>query len=1085
MHIHGLFSITPYRGRLTSSGQSPGSEDFATKWNDFLFASCISSAWAEVLAQRSSASWRVEGFSLWPRVTESPIDQWSRLDNNVIDTLVRKKLPVWPTAKKCVSIQEGLFSVVEPGTVKYASALAEAEVAAVFLERPLFEKLQQRHTGSVCIKWMVPNSVRKELRTKEAPILCKMPRVLSTLLLEFCLLDLQEPSSSSFRVQVYRELDDIGLWPTLDGSLSKSGISNFLLPRDLEEMELFSESRKAETLDLNGLTAPTLDAVHKDMTLDSVGVRYRRLADLAKDWPIIYPLTEPPIVSRNWVLRSLTHKELTIRSIWAWICARLEEEVQLPSELDDLWLLPTNSLRLRRYAPGPEAPPVLMTTESEPLFELANNLVLKDLDMAPPILDAKLLPATAVKLLQRNTRSTPKLRGTCVNDIQGYVAWLYASRELLSTESDEQKRSLMQHLEMLTRNKGSTINNKHMIAIQLRDLPIFTKITSKYPFTKRITTLCGLQCSHSNGSNSSSSTSISNHVFEAPTDLPPIPQITGVSFYDLSKPAEKYLVKRFDLIERISIDNLLKHHLLPWAVSAHDGPSAAAKLGLIEYTFQHLHLCHATKASILDVSNIPIIPLPLSDNDDGRQYRCLSDMISPTSPLSELYFENEEVFPCPQFFERHKETLKVCGIISKPERNTLLDRIQYYSQCGADAASLKAKVKCLLQLPIHKDIGSSKSSIAKIRTLKWLPATPVSDSSLTILSPRECRGSNESDLVDHVLGTIRFSVKPEWKEFLGWNERLDLDVLTRQLESCLTENEHGKVDRVFEYLGSKFGPAEYSALKAKRCILGVRKNYLVPDKAFTASRLLKRYPMEPYLDEVDSNFARRHSKLLLELGVRKELSVQDILNVQALLKDSNQGSLEGSDLNVAISSLEIAAHLSGNEEIAEILIPDRRSVLRPLSDIVYGELNVTETIAAFNFTHPKISADLIQRLGIENSLDRASRLEIEFEDEDEDEYTPRETLSTIISDTLGRYPIDSTFNEFLANADDCDATKISWILDECDSGPYESSALLTTDLQPFQGAALFAYNDGGKLFICLSIVSILFFFSGPNTCNSF
>lgn len=67
-------------------------------------------------------------------MTELSNDQWNRLDDDVIDQILKKELSVWPTAKKCVSVQEGFFTTTTSETVKYAPALAEAQVAAVLLE---------------------------------------------------------------------------------------------------------------------------------------------------------------------------------------------------------------------------------------------------------------------------------------------------------------------------------------------------------------------------------------------------------------------------------------------------------------------------------------------------------------------------------------------------------------------------------------------------------------------------------------------------------------------------------------------------------------------------------------------------------------------------------------------------------------------------------------------------------------------------------------------------------------------------------------------------------------------------------------
>lgn len=220
--------------------------------------------------------------------------------------------------------------------------------------------------------------------------------------------------------------------------------------------------------------------------------------------------------------------------------------------------------------------------------------------------------------------------------------------------------------------------------------------------------------------------------------------------------------------------------------------------------------------------------------------------------------------------------------------------------------------------------------------------------------------------------------------------------------------------------------------------------------------------MAPFLDEVDLLFAEKHLGLLDALDVRPQPALTNILEVQRELQPSTS-RLSASGLNVAVSSLEIAIRLCKLEELTEVLVPDTENVMRSLPDIVHGDQYVSGPIASFNHTHSALSTRIIQVLGVENALARATRLNIEFEDEDEDEYTPREKLTGVISDTLERYPIESTFNEYLANADDCGATKISWILDQCLKGPHDSLNLLTPELKPFQGPALFVHNDEGKL----------------------
>lgn len=287
----------------------------------------------------------------------------------------------------------------------------------------------------------------------------------------------------------------------------------------------------------------------------------------------------------------------------------------------------------------------------------------------------------------------------------------------------------------------------------------------------------------------------------------------------------------------------------------------------------------------------------------------------------------------------------------------------------------------------------------------------------------------------------------------GWDLNVPMDVLLKQLDFAIEQLQHDKVDRILEEINFE----DYNLLSSKACILGSHRKYMTPQRVFLPYSKLESYTLTPYLDEVDHIFHLRHAKLLAELDVRQEPSVKDIQYLQESLTVSKETQLSETDLGIAISALEVATRLEYDP--VYFTIPDRTSKLRSLQDIVHGDRNVGGDIAKFNFTHPRISEDLIRRLGIETSFARATRLEIDFEDEDEDEYTPREKLSTIISDTLGRYPIDTTFNEFLANADDAGATKISWTIDPCSDGPHSSQTLLTSDMQPSQGPALMVYND--------------------------
>lgn len=500
----------------------------------------------------------------------------------------------------------------------------------------------------------------------------------------------------------------------------------------------------------------------------------------------------------------------------------------------------------------------------------------------------------------------------------------------------------------------------------------------------------------------------------------------------------------------MTLETLLQNYLLPWAVTAQD-QDRKSKRDLVDFLFRR-----ATRSSswVTLVAKFPIIPLDIAkDNNDQTQYRYLADVVHPHCPISKLYFARENVFPDPAFFKEHKGALVDLGIKCELTWPDVVKRIQEFSRCTI--GELGHKVDRLLALPVP---NQDHPVTNEIRTLRWIPGTRPGENSLSLLAPNECREADMASYTHFILGVTRFTVKAKWSNLLGWDEPIEDSVLTRQLDECLVRNLHAKIEEVLHYIK----PSVYPELRSKACIRSKQcKDYREPKRIFRSDSLLTKYPMAPLLDEVDPLFEENHLKLIEALNIRKEPSLEDIIDAQETILAAST-SLNRVNLGIIISSLEIAICLHPPEELSGILVPDLQGKLRKLPDIVDGDRNISGDASTFNFVHTALSRNLIDRLEIENSLARATRLGISFEDEDEDEYTPREKLTTVISDTLGRYTIESTFTEFLANAEDSGATRISWIIDECQDGPYDSNSLLTPELARLQGPSLFVHNDQGK-----------------------
>ena len=252
------------------------------------------------------------------------------------------------------------------------------------------------------------------------------------------------------------------------------------------------------------------------------------------------------------------------------------------------------------------------------------------------------------------------------------------------------------------------------------------------------------------------------HLCEAPSDLPPLPDIEGVSFYDISNASEKFIVRQLKLLEKLSIEQILTRYLLPWMAIAQDSACLPTKTALVDWIFDHSK--SPTESWKMNVISHPIVPLP--SGHGNMEYRCLKDLVDPTSANSELYFEDENVFPCEDFYERHKVALQACGISAGLTVDTPLDRARVYSQRGAELQVLIDKARQLLQGSCPYKLDSAALPTEEIRTLKWLPGISTTGE-MALFSPNACRGADESYLVDKVWGTVDLVATRSWRNVLG------------------------------------------------------------------------------------------------------------------------------------------------------------------------------------------------------------------------------------------------------------------------------------------------------------------------------
>ena len=482
IHIHGLFSITPDRGRLSSSGQSPGYEDLATKWNTFMFGKCVATAWASLLAHRSPFSWREEMFALWPRAEFTHSELWDKLDDSVIDIVINDNMVVWNASNgRCVDVDHGIFALKDAEAKKFGPALTAAFLPVVYLEGSLLKKFKQRmKLLQRNVRILTPVTARQFFRHHGLPAL---PLEIHTIILEFCLLDaIKSPLEYNERDNLYNDLQGIQIWPTISGKLSCPDNADLILPRDKSEMHLFSKSRAATTLDLSIMTPPVKKLLLKDIRNLTAVMRFRGLEDLATDWPLMYPMIPQPESSRGGAKRAIEHDHL-LHDIWTWIAERFHEGQGIPPGSScEMWLVPMDDLQIRKFAPKTLKVPLLVIQKQDPLYTLLTAIIKRNPLEMPPLLDTDILPEKAIDILRNKEPMKTDTQCTCIDDPETFIEWLVAGKETLAKASVKEKSVLLGHLETLTRDSKFPTGLTPALMSRMRKLPLYSKISCSSPF---------------------------------------------------------------------------------------------------------------------------------------------------------------------------------------------------------------------------------------------------------------------------------------------------------------------------------------------------------------------------------------------------------------------------------------------------------------------------------------------------------------------------------------------------------------------------------------------------------------------------
>ncbi|TGO91792.1 hypothetical protein BPOR_0018g00080 [Botrytis porri] len=618
------------------------------------------------------------------------------------------------------------------------------------------------------------------------------------------------------------------------------------------------------------------------------------------------------------------------------------------------------------------------------------------------------------------------------------LQWLAQSHLAVGKASDENKFIIIEHI---AKAIGGQLDPKYTNdnLLNLKKLPIFRGLTCGsdgdlcYPWV-RIETF-------------KSAIGVIDGII-------PLPTFKDYRFLDAQDIAIQKILLYQKLCVRRKIEVLQDHIIPAWKGLQKCTWSPSSEAQTAELMLQcYYDLSPQAQAAMI---SLPIVPTQsISGNLTGK-FATASVLIDPeNSWLKSVFFSDEEVLPTDDQYARYGSIFKKFGLRAKVDELFVYERVGKFLNSTLPKEEVHSRAENLLKTSCSW--SSSEATATKYQQFlkrKWLPAI-LPDGSIEMVSPSECRDVQDRLRAGYRLPIFPFTVSYRWAEFLGWNKILPDDILLAQLDHGVIKDDGAVVNAVLIYLRDNFRTDTVSeSLKRRRCVLTDNGVFVTASKAFFSGCTL----LSPFLGNVDIGFAKMHEDVLKAMSVRSRPGVQDVLDVQAQIERSGHPYKE-SDTEILLETIKMASKYS-RKSLGGLKILDQDSILYPVEDIAYNDmpLQSDRIVDKVRFTNSRISEQTVNNLFIEKLSERLRKGELQLADDDDDDedFQQCEAITTSISTTLDRYPIESTFKEYLANADDSKALAVHWMLDP---RHHPTENLLTPEMKGLQGPALLVHND--------------------------
>ena len=447
-----------------------------------------------------------------------------------------------------------------------------------------------------------------------------------------------------------------------------------------------------------------------------------------------------------------------------------------------------------------------------------------------------------------------------------------------------------------------------------------------------------------------------------------------------------------------------------------------------------------------------------------------------TSKLEDFFCDEKNIFPCESY---SIETLRKLGLKSELEitKSDIIDRINYVNRNGRLMSSQNCgrKVKAILTFCVENNISLPQST-------HWIPiektAPPEYPTSLY------WRASSASELIQsfqnlysldyfQIVGSTSYVVSRSLSKIFSSfvYKRPSLNHILNHLQNVVqfyNDDERGKykdiLRKIYKYLGETCRPEEVAKnWKQLNLKLWQGHQFIAPGQITLLEGCLD---LSPYMYQPKGDFPDSFKTILKCICDQNERVIDVYIHVLSKIKQhyDEVDAYSPNDLALSIKLLGIIAeNYSQLNQVQKesVYIPIEHKFLKfcNLKDCFYHD-HVDEftgsDLKKYKIAHCKLDKTIIEVFEIP---DLVSEILTDDEIDSLEDFEQTEPLTLRLKRLLKDYedglPI---FKELIQNADDANATEISFLYDERSNDDLTSS-LIDQSMKSWHGPALWVHND--------------------------